>query len=96
MRADLDYYSSCANLGDLTEEEVKELGDLLRAKPVRKAVGKILERADAIPRMLTSISLLDNAGVQKAIELQAQYKACIQLFDDLLTQAGIGIEEIKS
>lgn len=96
MRADLAYYKSCEDLEDLTEEEVKELGDLLRARPVRKAVGKILERVHGIPEQLAQISLLDNAGIQRAIELQAQYRACIQLFDDLLTQAGIGTEEIKT
>jgi hypothetical protein len=97
MRSDLAYYESCLDLGELTPEEQIELAQVLRNLAVRKAFGKILERANEIPeRLALTVNLLTDAGRLDGIMLQAQYRACIKLFDDLLTQAGIGVEEEPS
>lgn len=82
-----EWYDKLPAAEPLTPQEAEELKSLLGSAAFRKASANIIERADGLREQMMGVNFLGQDGVTKAMTLQAQYRACIQLFDDLLTQA---------
>lgn len=82
-----EWYSDLPPSKDLTPAQAKDLREVMSHPAFKLAVSNILERADGLMRQLAGVDLLAPNGVSKAISIQAEYRTCIKIFDDLITQA---------